>query len=196
MARNKHDIFEPCHLRAQHEYRTGLVNEVWAVYAVYFDLTKPVTWSPTAEWGVEDKDHWLNWQALPCSLGKGIPDPTEEWLVSWGVPQGQRWAQHWLTVALNTDLCAYLHLEGIHPVRSHLYVRHCGQGEPPGSRSNSQTAPENPNGIREPAHLCSGKGEAATGTSWYLANSGFINQENKFQCEEIQENSRPAGTWH
>lgn len=131
MARSKQDIFKLCHLRAQHAYRTGLVNEGWAVYAVYFDLTKPGTWSPTVKWGVEDnKDHWLDWEALPCRLGTGIPDTTEEQLVSQGVPQGQRWAKHWLTVPLNTDICPYRHLEGIHPVWSHLYVRHWGQGEP------------------------------------------------------------------
>jgi len=36
---------EPCHLRARHEYRTGLVNERRAVDAVYLELTKPVMWS-------------------------------------------------------------------------------------------------------------------------------------------------------
>lgn len=114
MARNKQDIFELCHLRAQHEYRTGLMNEGWAVYAVYLDLTKPGIWSPTAKWGAEDnKDDWLDRQALPCRLGTGIPDPAEEQLVSQCVPQGQRWAKHWLTVPLKTDV--FIPAPGGHP---------------------------------------------------------------------------------
>lgn len=184
MTGNKRDIFGLCHLRAQHEYRTGLVNEGWAACVVYFDLTKPVMWSPTVKWGLEDhKDHWLDWQAPPCSLGAGIPDPAEEQLVSRGAPRGQGWGKHWLTVLFNTDVCAYLHLEGIHPVWSHLNVRHWGQGEPAGSRSSSLAAPKDPSGIRE-QNLCSGKGQAATGTNCYLGNSDIVYQENKFHCEE------------
>lgn len=38
---------ELCHLTAHNEHRTDLVNEGRVADAVHFDLTKPVTWSPT-----------------------------------------------------------------------------------------------------------------------------------------------------